>query len=175
MSGNKNIVSVSGPTYSSITTCVLPLTCSIGKLDLPDNADFASAYPSGSDATIGNDGVTVRLLGGSNVVTSLGSNLENFLRSKTWDGYTIASDAPISIASAGTVTRVQQLATNFLASPWQNTSYKVSQGKCDSTDYVSNSFAFLFLKPLVLQTIGSNASTGQSGPICITLQSLWST
>jgi len=166
-----DVVFVSGPTYYSALpsprNLLVPFSYSNGKLDVPS----ASGYPgnsSGSPPPLGNEGASVRLLGGNSQVTSIGSNLQALLRSKTWDTYTILAGAPITVASPGFVTRVQQLSSTFLAPTWDQKSYNVATVAWNGANFIGEPAVYMFTKPLVLQT----TKTG-GGPLCITLQSSW--
>jgi hypothetical protein len=164
-----DVVFVSGPTYwnsSSSRNLLLPFTCSNGRLDIAPGS-----YPgdsTGSPPPFGNAGASVRLLGGNSQVTSIGSNLQALLRSKTWDTYTILTGAPITVASPGFVTRVQQLSSTFLAPTWDQKSYNVATVAWDRANFIGEPAVFMFTKPIVIQT----TKTG-GGPLCITLQSTW--
>ena len=162
---NIDVVFASGPTYLSTggtpTNFLLPFTYSGGTLDLP-----AGSYSNGTSSDpIGNAGVCVRLLGGNSPILSLGNNFKNFIKSKTWGTYTIPSSATITIASAGNVTRVQQLNSKFLASSWDQKAYTVAAGTWDGANFIGPPAVYLFTKPLVVQINNPN--------ICITFQTYW--
>jgi hypothetical protein len=162
-----DVVFVSGPTYYNGTRDLLvPFTYRNGKLDTP----LASGYNGNSGNTIpfGNAGASVRTLGGNSLVTSIGTNLQALLRSKTWDTYTIATGATITVASPGLVTRVQQLSSTFLAPTWDQKSYNVTLTAWNNSNFIGDDTVYMFTKPLVLQT----TKTG-GGVMCITLQSTW--
>jgi hypothetical protein len=167
MSVNPDVVFVSGPTYQTAPgqNHLLPFTYSNGKLDLPSSGPYAS----GTDAIpVGNAGASVRVLGGTNIVLTIGTNLQNFLRSKVWDTYTLNPSAPITVVSNGYVTRVQQLSSNFLAPTWDKASYKVTLARWDNSNFVGDNAVYVFLKPLVLQVTNTAGQT-----MCITLQTSW--
>jgi len=168
-----DIVFVSGPTYvNNGDSFLLPFTYSSGTLNLP--LSTAEAYPSGSEETLGNDGANIRVIGGLYPTLSLGTNLRNFIKNKVWDGYTVTGSASsIAIVSAGTVTKVQQLMSKFLSPNWDQKSYNVSPNTWDFANFIGPPSVYLFTKPLVVQVAGSNATTGYSGPICITFQTYW--
>lgn len=164
-----DVVFASGPTYKSSPTSqamLMPFTYSNGKLDLP-----SSSYTNndGSGDPIGNHGASIRLLGGNFLVTSIGTNLQAFIRSKTWSGYTPTNDKIIVIPSF--VTRVQQLDMMFLPANWDQVSYKVTEGAWNNANFIGPNSVFLLLKPLVLQMKGTKS--GQTKTICITLQTFW--
>ena len=87
---------------------------------------------------------------GHNKVTTLGANLQAFIKSKTWDGYTISGT--LRVVSPGIVTRVQQLGSKYLAPTWDQKAYNVSPNAWDGANF-----------------IGQTAV----GPVCITFQTSW--
>ena len=160
-------VFASGPTYRSGSyDYLMPFTYRNGKLDLP----ASTGYPSGTaGVTLGNAGVNVRILGGANQVTSIGTNLQSFVKNNNWGGYTVSGT--ITVASPAIVTRVQQLSQKYLPSSWDQTCYKVTPSAWDGANFIGNNPVYLFNKPLVLQCAGTNGV--YTGPICITLQTYW--
>ena len=169
MSVYPDVVFASGPTYlDGSTNKLIPFTYSNGRLDLPSS----SGYSSGDADRLGNEGATVRKLGGVFQVTSIGSNLQAFIKSGTWDGYTISGT--ITVVSPGIVTRVQQLSSKFLAPTWDQKSYNVSPNRWDGANFIGEKTVFLFDKPLVVQATGTIAGgSPYSGPICLTFQTSW--
>ena len=167
-----DIVFASGPTYKSgSNNFLIPFSYTNGKLDIP--SINTEAYPSDTSGTaLGNAGASVRLMGGSYNVTSLGINLQNFIKARTWDGYTVTGTAAsIVIKSTPVLTRVQQLSSKYLAPTWDQKSYNVTPNAWDNANFIGNSTVYLFTKPLVVQVNGSK--DGYSGPICITIQTSW--
>ena len=169
-----DVVYASGPTYwnnSQQQHMLMPFTYSNGTLEIP-----VGTYPSGptgqDSEPIGNAGVTIRLLGGINQVTSIGPRLQAFLRSKTWSNYKPTSDA-ITVASPAIITRVQQLSSNYLPSTWNNSAYKVNVGPWNKSNFIGPSSVYAFNKPLVLQMKGKLNDAGNAVTICITLTTSW--
>ena len=165
-----DVVFASGPTYKSGSVDLLmPFSYNNGRLDLPSGNASSYTDPTGS---IGNAGASVRLLGGTNLVTSLGTNLRNFITSKIWDGYTVTgSAASITIVSQAKVTRVQQLSSKYLAPTWDQKSYNVVASPWDNANFIGYNAVYLFTKPLVIQV--NATGNGYTGPICITFQTSW--
>jgi len=166
---NPDVNFVSGPTYYNVgrsTDLLVPFTYNNGKLDVPSssgyNGNLANSVP------FGNAGASVRFLGGNSLVTSIGANLQAVLRSKTWDTYTIAPGAPITVVSPALVTRVQQLSQQFLAPTWDQKSYNVTLNAWNNSNFINDATVYMFVKPLVLQTTNTANQT-----MCITLQSSW--
>ena len=164
-----DVVFVSGPTYynsTRSTDLLVPFTYSNGKLDIASSSGYNGNV--GNTIPFGNAGASVRLLGGNSLVTSIGTNLQALLRSKTWDTYTIATGAAITVASPALVTRVQQLSSTYLAPTWDQKSYNVTLNAWNNANFIGEPTVYMFNKPLVLQT----TKTG-GGVMCITLQSTW--
>lgn len=158
-----DVVFASGPTYNNgLINLLMPFTYSNGKLDLLTSGPYTD--PSGS---IGNAGASVRLLGGTNLVRSLGQNLQNFITNKTWDGINVTG--PLTVVSPGVVTRVQQLSSKYLAPTWDQKSYNVVASAWDSANFIGYPAVYLFTKPLVIQA----RNVSGNGPICITFQTSW--
>lgn len=169
MSVNPDVNFVSGPTYyngARSTHLLVPFTYSNGKLDVPLSSGYNGDL--GNTIPFGNAGASVRLLGGNNLVTSIGTNLQALLRSKTWDTYSIAPGAAITVASPALVTRVQQLSSTFLAPTWDQKSYNITLNAWNNSNFIGEPAVYMFIKPLVLQTTKVGG-----GPMCITLQSSW--
>ena len=106
---------------------------------------------------------------GHNKVTTLGANLQAFIKSKTWDGYTISGT--LRVVSPGIVTRVQQLGSKYLAPTWDQKAYNVSPNAWDGANFIGQAAVYLFDKPLVIQGTGTNGV--YTGPVCITFQTSW--
>ena len=166
-----DVMFASGPTFlNGSTTQLMPFSYLNNKLDLP--SANPSTYLSGSGDTLGNAGVTIRMLGGVNQVLSIGTNLQSVIKGKTWDGFTINPSATLTVVSPGIVTRVQQLGATYLAPTWDVKSYNVASTIWNNSNFVQYNATYLFQKPLVIQV--SNATNGvYTGPICITLQTSW--
>jgi len=177
MSLNPDVVFVSGPTYwSALRTkdLLVPFSYTNGKLDITPSSANYPGDSTGSPIPFGNAGASVRLLGGNNLVTSIGTNLQALLRTKTWGtNITIATGAPINVVSPALVTRVQQLSSDFIAPTWDLASYKVTQKAWDGSNFIGESTVYMFTKPLVLQTTRAAVPGTAAGPMCITLQSSW--
>jgi len=161
-----DVVFVSGPTYyDSVNSkdLLMPFTYSNGKLDIA-----AGSYPGssgGSPPPLGNAGASVRLLGGSYQVTSLGTTLQSVLRTgKQWAGHDLSG--AITVVSPGIVTRVQQLDQRFLAPTWDTQSYSVSTVPWNNSNFILYNTVYMFTKPIVLKV---KDTTGTD--IWITLQS----
>lgn len=165
-----DVVFASGPTYYSGTTHLLmPFTYSSGKLDLPSFIN-SGGFTSGGTDTLGNAGATVRRLGGTpNQVLTLGTNLQAFIKNRTWDGYRISGT--LTVASPGIVSRVQQLSSKYLAPTWDVKSYNVSPNAWDFNNFIGQPTVYLFDKPLVIQGTGTKGTF--TGPTCITFQTSW--
>ena len=167
--GTVDIVFASGPTYRSGSNNILmPFTYYNGKLDLPSSNP--ASYPSGTEGVaIGNGGVNIRLLGGASQVTSLGTNLQNFIKNSVWDGYTVSGT--LTVVSPGIVTRVQQLSSKYLNPVWDEKAYKITPNAWDKANFIGNNPVYLFNKPVVVQATGRKDA--YTGPICITFQTYW--
>ena len=162
-----DVRSVVSPTYTETgingKILLFPFTYQNGVLDLPGTiSKFPSNTPPESQP------VLVRRLGGDNLVTSIGPNLQSYIKSVGWnDGtstYTVTGN--ITVASQGVVTRVQQLSTKYLSGA--NTSYKVNAGAWDGNNFVGQNSVYVFDKPLVIQ---GSATGGTSNTVTITLES----
>lgn len=163
-----DVVFVSGPTYYDSVSgkdLLVPFTYSNGKLDIA-----AGSYPGGSGGSppaLGNAGASVRLLGGSYQVTSLGTTLQSVLRSgKHWAGHDISG--AITVVSPGIVTRVQQLDQTFLAPTWDTQSYSVTTEPWTNSNFILYNTVYMFTKPIVLR-----AKDTSNTDFWITLQSSW--
>lgn len=169
-----DVVFASGPTYNNGSNdFLIPFTYKSGVLSLPTAGPFDSGSP---DHVLGNAGASIRILGGTFNVTSLGTNLRNFIVSKKWDNYTITGTATsIQLKSAPTLTKVQQLSSKFLAPTWDQKAYNVSPNSWDSANFIGPASVYLFTKPLVVEVIATDVPDGgtYTGPICITFQTSW--
>lgn len=167
MSLYPDIVYASGPTYRNNANNVLlmPFTYNNGRLDLPTSSNYGAS-------NMGNEGVSIRRIGTVEyAVNSIGTNLSNFIVNKQWDGYTIRG--PITVASPGSVIRVQQLSSNYLSPSWDQKAFNVSPNAWNGANFVGQPTTFLFNKPIVIQATGSNATVPYNGPTCITFQTYW--
>ena len=161
-----DVRSVQSLTYTetgvSPQTLLFPFTFKNGVLDLPASI---SRFP-GTTAP-GNSPVLIRRLGGDNVVLSIGTYLQNYIKNVGWsDGtntYTVTGN--ITVASQGVVTRVQQLSTKYLT---PSPTYKVYAGPWDGANFIGYNAVYVFDKPLVIQ---ASATGGTSSTICITFES----
>jgi len=164
-----DVVFASGPTYrSGQNDFLMPFTYYNGRLDLPSSNP--ASYPSGTEGVaIGNAGASIRILGGANQVTSIGPNLQAFIKATTWDGYTVSGN--ITVASPGIVTRVQQLSSQYLAPTWDQKAYKITPNAWNGANFIGSAPVFLFNKPLVIQATGTRLGT--TSTVCITFQTYW--
>jgi len=164
---NPDIVFASGPTYNNGTVMLMPFTYSNGKLDLKSGINYG-----GSNVLPGNEGASIRRLGGNFQVTSIGTTLTNYIQSKVWDNYTVVAGS-VRVASPALVTRVQQLSSDYLPATWDDAAYKVKVGEWNRSNFIGPESVFLFTKPLVLQMNAKLNNVGSAVPICITLTTSW--
>lgn len=163
---NPDIVFASGPTYNNGTVMLMPFTYSSGRLDLkPGSYGNQSVLP-------GNEGASIRRLGGNFQVTSIGTTLTNYIQSKVWDNYTVVAGS-VRVASPALVTRVQQLSSDYLPATWDVAAYKVQAKAWDRSNFIGPASVFLFTKPLVLQMNAKLNNEGSAVTICVTLTTSW--
>ena len=164
MSVNPNIITIGGPTYGGV---LFPFTFSSGTLDLP------SGWGTGKTAAPANDGALIRMLGGNSPVTSVGTNLKNYiLNVSNFGGYKVQNTSSISVVSGGIVTRVQQLGTQNLPTIISNSSYKISTF-APVTGFVQYASSWVFDEPVVISAMAKNLSTNAITTIYITFYTHW--
>lgn len=95
--------------------------------------------------------VSIRMMGGTFLVTSLGENFKNYIRA--WRSSTIDADSPINVYTSPQIVRVQQ-ASRFNINSNNNNSYLISDqapaGDTYPTGSVENNYqtTFIFKTPL---------------------------
>ena len=155
---------VGGPYYydTNAKKTLFPFTFKNGQLDISTESGFD--VESGTLPANGNGGLQVNLLGGLNLVQSIGANFKTYVYNCQWgedSSWDITSLNSIKVYTPGVITKVQQL--NIESLPLNidpNGSTPVISATPPGefvAGYANYGSAFVFEKPLVLsvQTVGN--------------------
>jgi hypothetical protein len=155
---------VGGPYYTDVQTAkktLFPFTFKNGQLDISTKTGFV--LDSGNKPLNGNGGFQVSLLGGLDLVQTIGPNFKEFVYNCTWgedSSWDVTSITSIKVYSPGVITKVQQLNPDALplnidpnGDATVVSSYPPGEFVAGGVNYGT---AFVFERPLVLSlnTVG---------------------
>jgi hypothetical protein len=162
--GVTSFVKPESPSYNDDVNVVLfPFSYSNGVLDITyDGNNFKTNMVDNLNESPNSETDTaIRIISGPSLVTSLGNNFKDYIRS--WRSVTIDAGSPIEVVVAAEVLRVQEGSFNNVSAD-SGDSWKISTSRPSGDNYITGSEAnkynttYIFKTPLTFSIVESGVT-----------------